>query len=293
MNLIAAIESRLGSGWSIVDELGTGATSRVYLAVREGNGERVVVKVMKSGAAAPERSQFFLLEMQILQKMSHPNVVPITDAGEAHGLLFFTMPFIEGETIRHRLQRNGAFALHEAVRAARDIALALGHVHSQGVVHRDVKPENVLLSAGGAILLDFGHARAPAMAATAESREDKKYIVGTANYVSPEQVSGRRIADSRSDLYSLGCVLLEMLTGAVPFASSSARETMQRRLDEPPPEVRALRPDVPEEVALILKRALVIDPAERYLTAAQMAEALSAALELLPVTQPTGEQIDE
>ena len=284
MNLIAAIESRLGSGWSIVDELGTGATSRVYLAVREGNGERVVVKVMKSGAAATERSQFFLLEMQILQKMSHPNVVPISDAGEAHGLLFFAMPFIAGETIRQRLQRSGAFTVHEAVRTARDIALALGHVHSQGVVHRDVKPENVLLSAGGAILLDFGHARAPAMTATAESREDKKYIVGTANYVSPEQVSGRRIADSRSDLYSLGCVLLEMLTGAVPFASSSARETMQRRLDEPPPDVRVLRPDVPEEVALILKRALVIDPAERYLTAAQMAEALSAALELLPVT---------
>ena len=283
MNLIAAIESRLGTGWSIANELGTGATSRVYLAVREADGERMVVKVMKSGAAADERSQFFLLEMQILQKMAHPNVVPITDAGEAHGLLFFTMPYIEGETIRQRLQRSGAFALHEAVRVARDIALALHHVHSLGVVHRDVKPENVLLAAAGAILLDFGHARAPAMAPTAESREDKKYIVGTANYVSPEQVAGRRIADSRSDLYSLGCVLLEMLTGAVPFASSSARETMQRRLDEPPPDVRTARPDVPDEVALIVKRALVVDPAERYLTAGQMAEALSSALELLPV----------
>jgi serine/threonine protein kinase len=286
MNLIAAIESRLGSGWSIVNELGTGATSRVYLAVREAAGERVVVKVMKSGAAANERSQFFLLEMQILQKLSHPNVVPITDAGQAHGLLFFTMPYIQGETIRQRLQRDGAFGIHEGVRIARDVALALGHVHSHGVVHRDVKPENVLLSPGGAILLDFGHARAPAMAPTADSREDKKYIIGTANYVSPEQVSGRRIADSRSDLYSLGCVLLEMLTGAVPFASSSARGSMQRRLDEPPPEVRSVRPEVPDEVALILKRSLVIDPAERYLTAGQMAEALSAALELLPVAGP-------
>ena len=283
MNLIAAIESRLGTGWSIVGELGTGATSRVYLAQREATGDRMVVKVMKSGAAAAERSQYFLLEMQILQKLSHPNVVPITDAGEAHELLFFTMPYIEGETIRQRLRRDGPLPVHEAVRIARDIALALAHVHSVGVVHRDVKPENVLFSPAGAILLDFGHARAPWIAPIADSREDKKYIVGTANYVSPEQVSGRRVADSRSDLYSLGCVLLEMLTGVVPFASSSARGSMQRRLDEPPPDIRTLRPEVPEEVAAILKRALVIDPAARYMSAGQMAEALSSALDLLPV----------
>ena len=283
MNLIAAIESRLGTGWSIIGELGTGATSRVYLAQREATGDRMVVKVMKSGAAANERSQYFLLEMRILQKLSHPNVVPITDAGEAHDLLFFTMPYIEGETIRQRLRRDGALPISESVRIARDIALGLAHVHSQGVVHRDVKPENVLLSPGGAILLDFGHARAPSIVPVADSREDKRYIVGTANYVSPEQVSGRRIADSRSDLYSLGCVLLEMLTGIVPFASSSARETMQRRLDQPPPDVRTVRADVPEEVAVILKRALVIDPAGRYMSAGQMAEALSTALELRPV----------
>src|SRR5512138_1573879 len=149
MNLIAAIESRLGTGWSIVDELGTGATSRVYLATSAETGARVVVKVMKSGAAEKERSQYFLLEMQVLQKMSHPNVVPITDAGEAQGVLFFTMPFIEGETMRQRLGRDGAFPMGEAVRIARDIAVALSHVHSNGVVHRDVKPENILLTPDG------------------------------------------------------------------------------------------------------------------------------------------------
>lgn len=285
MNLIAAIESRLGTGWSIVGELGTGATSRVYLAQRQGDGERVVVKLMKSGAAANERSQHFLLEMQVLQKMVHPNVVPITDAGEAQGILYFTMPYIEGETIRQRLAREGRFPVSDSVRIARDIALALGHVHSLGVVHRDVKPENILLSQGGAILLDFGHARAPAIMPEADSRDAKKYIVGTPNYVSPEQVAGRRVADSRSDLYSLGCVLLEMLTGVLPFASSSSRETMQRRLDEPPPDVRAARPDVPEDVAAILRRAMRVDPAERYSTAGQMAEALNGALDLLPATR--------
>ena len=285
MNLIAAIESRLGTGWSIVDELGTGATSRVYLATSAETGARMVVKVMKSGAAEKERSQYFLLEMQVLQKMSHPNVVPITDAGEAQGVLFFTMPFIEGETMRQRLGRDGAFPMGEAVRIARDIAVALSHVHSNGVVHRDVKPENILLTPDGkVVLLDFGHARAPAIVPNADSHDARKYIVGTANYVSPEQVSGRRVADSRSDLYSLGCVLLEMLTGMVPFVASSARETMQRRVDEPPPDVRALRPDVPDEVAAVLKRSMMVDPAERYMSADQMAEALSSTLNLLPVS---------
>jgi eukaryotic-like serine/threonine-protein kinase len=282
MNLIAAIESRLGTGWSIAGELGTGATSRVYLATR--GDDRMVVKVMKSGTAEAERSQYFLLEMQILQKLSHPNVVPITDAGEAQGVLFFSMPFIDGETMRHRLVHEGAFSMVDAARVARDVALALGHVHSNGVVHRDVKPENILLSPNGAVLLDFGHARAPAIMPNADSHDNKKYIVGTPNYVSPEQVSGRRVADSRSDLYSLGCVLLEMLTGMVPFAAPSARESMQRRLEEPPPDVRAIRPDVPDELAAVLKRAMVVDPAARYLTAAEMAEALSIALELLPIT---------
>jgi serine/threonine-protein kinase len=283
MNLIAAIEARLGTGWSLKDELGSGATSRVYLAQRESDGERVVVKLMKTGSAEAERSQYFLLEMQILQKMDHPNVVSITDVGEAQGILFFTMPFVEGETMRQRLGREGAFPISDAVRIARDIANALGNVHSKGVVHRDVKPENILLSPAGAILLDFGHARAPAIMPTNESRDARKYIVGTANYVSPEQVAGRRVADSRSDIYSLGCVLLEMLTGCVPFTAGSARETMQRRLDEPPPDVRQSRAEVPDDLAAMLKRSMAVDPAERYMTAGQVVDALSAALELLPV----------
>jgi len=284
MNLIAAIESRLGTGWSIAGELGTGATSRVYLATRGTDGERVVVKVMKSGAAEAARSQYFLLEMQVLQKMSHPNVVPISAAGEAQGVLFFTMPFIEGETMRHRLARDGAFSMSDAARTARDVAMALAHVHSHGVVHRDVKPENILISRNCAVLLDVCHALAPAIMQSTDSNDSKKYIVGTPNYVSPEQVSGRRVADSRSDVYSLGCVLLEMLTGQIPFAASSARGSMQRRVVEPPPDVRALRPDVPEELAAVLKRAMMIDPAERYMSAEQMAEGLTTALDLLPVT---------
>ena len=284
MNLIAAIESRLGTGWSIAGELGTGATSRVYLATRASDGRRMVVKLMKSGATAAERAQYFLLEMRLLQKMVHPNVVPISDAGEAQGVLYFCMPFIEGETMRQRLARDGAFSVPEAVRTAIDLANALAYVHSHGVVHRDVKPENILLSPTGAILLDFGHARAPALMPTGEPRDAKKYIVGTANYVSPEQVAGRRVADSRSDLYSLGCVLLEMLTGFLPFSGGSARETMQRRLDQPPPDVRTMRPDVPDEVALVVKRSMAVDPAERYLTARQMTDALTAALDLLTVT---------
>jgi serine/threonine-protein kinase len=281
MNLIAAIESRLGQGWSIAGELGTGATSRVYLAIRASDGERLVVKLMKSGTAAAERSQHFRLEVQILRKMDHANVVPITETGEAQGVLYFTMPFIEGETMRHRLRREGAFPVLDATRFARDIAHALAHVHSHGIVHRDVKPDNILLSANGAILLDFGHARAPSLE-NSDGRDNKKYIVGTPNYVSPEQVSGRRAFDSRSDIYSLGCVLLEMLTGVVPFNAASAREVMQRRLDQPPPDARTARPDAPEDVHVVLKHSLAVDPAARYPTAGQMADALASALDLLP-----------
>ena len=283
MNLIAAIESRLGTGWSITGELGTGATSRVYLATRESTGDHVVVKLMKSGTAAAERSQYFLLEMQILQQLRHPNIVPISDAGEAQGILYFTMPFIEGLTLRQKLNRTGALPVAQAVRYAHDMALALSHVHENGVVHRDVKPENILIASTGAILLDFGHARAPAIMPSAESQSQKKYIVGTANYVSPEQVAGRRVADSRSDLYSLGCVLLEMLTGQLPFAASSAKETMQRRVDEPTPDVRHQRAEVSDEVAAVQRRAMAVDPAARYTTASQMAEALAAAQAVLSV----------
>jgi len=186
--------------------------------------------------------------------------------------------------MRERLGKEGAFPMADAIRVARDIATALSHVHSMGVVHRDVKPENVLLASHGAVLLDFGHARAPAFMPSVDSHDAKRYIVGTPNYVSPEQVSGRRVADSRSDIYSLGCVLLEMLTGQVPFAASSAKESMQRRLEEPPPDIRSLRPDVPEELASVLKRAMQIDPAERYMSAGQMADALTSTLELLPIS---------
>jgi serine/threonine-protein kinase len=284
MNLIAAIESRLGTGWSISGELGTGATSRVYLATNAETGERVVVKLMKSGTAEAERSQHFLLEMQILRMLAHPNIVPIRDTGEAHGMPYFTMPYIDGETVRHHLVHTGAFGVAETVRIARDVASALSHVHSNGVVHRDVKPENLLLAPNAAVLIDFGHARAPSIVPSPDLQDGKRLIVGTPFYVSPEQVSGRRVADSRSDIYSLGCVMVEMLSGALPFGSSSAKESMQRRVEQPPPDIRALRPAVPEDLAAVIKRAMMVDPASRYLTADQLADALSAVLDALPIT---------
>jgi serine/threonine-protein kinase len=151
-------------------------------------------------------------------------------------------------------------------------------------VHRDVKPENLLLAPNAAVLIDFGHARAPSIVPSPDLQDGKRLIVGTPFYVSPEQVSGRRVADSRSDIYSLGCVMVEMLSGALPFGSSSAKESMQRRVEQPPPDIRALRPAVPEDLAAVIKRAMMVDPASRYLTADQLADALSAVLDALPIT---------
>ena len=278
MSIIAAIEARLGPGWSVEGELGTGATSRVYLASHEDGRQRVVVKVMRAGAAMQDRAHQFLLEMRLLQQLAHPHVVPILEAGEARDVLYFIMPYVEGETLRQRLHRAGPLPVAEAVRVGRDIADALNHVHSAGIVHRDVKPDNILLSDRGAILLDFGHARAPGAASAATGADGKRYIVGTPGYVSPEQVAGKRVEDARSDLYSLGCVLFEMLTGAPPFTSGSSQQVMKRRLAEVPPDLRTVRADVPEDVAIVARRALAIDPAERYVTASVMRDALDSAL---------------
>jgi serine/threonine-protein kinase len=280
MNLIAAIESRLGSGWSIAGELGTGATSRVYLATRGDSGLRLVVKVMKSGAAAAARSQYFLLEMQVLQKMCHPNVVPITDAGEAQGMLFFTMPFIEGGTLRARLRAEGRLPIRDALSIARDAADALGHAHMNGIIHRDVKPDNLLLSPTGAVLLDFGIARAPSLARPDMVVDKPGYVMGTADYTSPERVSGKRPEDARSDLFSLGCVLYEMLTGRPPFPGG-VRNLLKEAGSSLTFDTEALPSSTPDDVIGVLRRSLAKYPSDRFATARAMSAALSTSLERL------------
>jgi serine/threonine-protein kinase len=285
VSLIQAIEHRLPDGYRIQEHIGTGATSWVYVARHQaGAGRPLVVKALHPGLAKEKEASVdrFAREMQILRSLDHPRIVPMLDAGEAEGSLFFTMPYVEGATLHALLQSHGPLSVRDALVVARDIAEALGHAHGRGVVHRDVKPANVLVDTDGrAQLIDFGFASAPGLTSPNAAAIDARLAIGTPDYISPEQVSGRRAEDWRSDFYSLGCVLQEMLTGRPPFAGGAARAVMQRRLTEPPEDLRAARPDVPDDVVAIVRRNLATSPNDRFATAGFLRMALDAALERL------------
>jgi eukaryotic-like serine/threonine-protein kinase len=279
MSLVEALELHLPRGYVVQGKLGGGATSIVYLAGLPGSRrERLAVKVLLPGAATAQAGNRFLREMQVLEKLDNPHIPRILEPGEANGSLFFTMPYIDGETLGERLRRSGRLPILDALLIARDIGDALEHAHSRGVVHRDVKPDNIFLTNGSAYLLDFGLAIA-SDGAHESGMDWDGLIVGTPSYMSPEQASGTRAEGWRSDFFSLGCVLYEMLTGQQAFASSSIRETLQRHRNAQVPDVRALRPDVPEDVAGILRRSLHADPSSRYPTARFLRRALEAAIE--------------
>ena len=280
MNLLESIELHLPRGFTIREQLGRGATSTVYLATCAETGERLVVKVMRPGTVTPESADRFFREMQILKKLQHPRIIPILEPGEAKGALFFTMPYIAGETLRARLVANGPMSVRETLVVTRDVSEALGHAHANGIVHRDVKPENILVADGRAFLMDFGFANALSLASNGNGRE-AHLIVGTPDYVSPEQVTGRRADDWRSDFFSLGCVMHEMLTGRPPFAGGSPRATVKRRLTEAAPDVRAVRPEVPQDVAKIVRCNLELHPAGRFPSAGILRLALDAAIDRL------------
>jgi serine/threonine-protein kinase len=279
MNLVEAIEHRLPRGFTIERQLGAGATSWVYLASRDAGAERLVVKVMRLGTVTDAAVARFLSEMQALRKLNHPRIIPMLEPGEANGALFFTMPWIPGETLHTRLRGRGPFGVEETVRIARDIAAALEHAHGKGIVHRDVKPANVLLAQeGGAYLMDFGFANTTTLAAEGAVPDGRRIVVGTPDYMSPEQITGKRADDWRGDLYSLGCVMHEMLLGRPPFTGGSRQAVMKRRLSAPAPDVRAVRPEVPADVAAIIQRNLAVAPSDRFETAGALVLALDSAL---------------
>lgn len=286
MHLIHAVERHLPEGFSIKEQLGAGATSWVYLASRPdqvtggspADDDRIVVKVMQSGTMTRDRVERFLREMRILQKLRHPNIVPLIDPGEVEGAYFFTMPYVEGGTLGTTLRARGPLPVADALGVALDVAEALRHAHSCGVVHRDVKPDNILLDAGGAYLIDFGFASAPSLTSAGNAAREAGQLVGTPDYVSPEMVAGKQLGDWRSDFYSLGCVLFEMLAGRPPFTGGAVRATMHRRLDTPAPDVRDFRPDASATVAAVVRRCLERSPNDRYPTAGFLCTALRAAL---------------
>jgi len=213
--LRALLAPALADRYAIERGIGSGGAAIVYLARDLKHGRQVALKVLRTDVGASLGADRFLREIHIAAGLNHPHILAVHDSGEAAGLLYYVMPFVEGESLRDRLKREGALPLDDSLRIAREVADALAYAHSQGVVHRDVKPGNILLVGGHAVVADFGIAMATG--GDTDSLAELGVPIGTPNYMSPEQGGGRGPVDGRSDLYSLGCVLYEMLTGKPPF----------------------------------------------------------------------------
>jgi serine/threonine protein kinase len=264
--------------YAIEREIGRGATATVYLARDAETGQSVAIKVLRSELAESTASDRFLREVRYTTSLQHPHILPVLDAGKHEGELFFVLPYMQGDTLRTRLTREKQLGVDEAVAIARTVAEALDYAHKRGLIHRDVKPENILFSATGETCLgDFGIARALEKVMNA-STTSSGLVRGTPAYMSPEQASGATDYDGRSDVYSLGCVLYEMLAGIAAFVGPSAESVIAQRFVHAPRELRAYRPMVPPALEAVVTRALARSPADRFRTAGEFAEAMTKAL---------------
>jgi serine/threonine-protein kinase len=267
------LSAALADRYTIERELGEGGMATVYLAHDVKHNRKVAVKVLRPELAAALGADRFLREIETTAQLHHPHILSLYDSGEAGGFLFYVMPFVEGESLRDRLDREKQLPVDQAVRITREVADALSYAHSRGVIHRDVKPENILLASGHAIVADFGIAKAVS-AAGGTSLTETGMTVGTALYMSPEQAAGEQDLDGRSDLYSLGCVLYEMLAGQPPFTGPTLESVIRQHIAAEPRAITVLRPAVPADVAGLLARVLAKTPADRFSPAAAFAEAL-------------------
>jgi serine/threonine-protein kinase len=271
---LTGLAERLASGlhgrYNLDRELGQGGMAVVFLATDLRHDRKVALKVLRPEIATEIGAERFLREIKMAAGLTHPHILPVYDSGDAGGLLFYVMPNMEGRSLRERLDAERQLSLDEALRITREVASALDYAHRHHVVHRDVKPENILLHEGSAMVADFGIGKA---LSDGGSITQTGLTVGTPAYMSPEQASGERDLDGRSDLYSLGCVLYEMLTGEPPFTGPTAQAILAKRFVSPIPAVRATR-DVPEALDAAVTRALARTPVDRYPSAAEFAEAL-------------------
>src|SRR5438128_7807898 len=274
-DLLARLQAALADRYTIERELGRGGMATVYLAQDRKHHRQVAIKVLKPELAAALGPERFLREIDTAARLNHPHILPLHDSGEAEGFLFYVMPYVEGESLRDRLSREKQLPLGNALQIAREVADALSYAHSHDVVHRDIKPENILFEAGHAVVTDFGIARA-ITAAGGEKLTGTGIAVGTPAYMSPEQAAASARVDERSDIYSLGCVLYEMLAGELPFTGPSAESIVRQHLAAAPPRVSAMRAAVPPAIEEAIVRALAKTPADRFATAAEFADALAA-----------------
>ena len=270
------LQNRIADRYSIERELGRGGMATVFLARDVRHDREVAIKVLHPELSASIGAERFEREIKLAAKLQHPHILGLYDSGEADGLLYYVMPFVKGESLRDRLEREGQLPIEDAVQVTLEVADALGHAHAQGIVHRDIKPENILLSGGHALVADFGIARA-ATEAGGQKLTQTGMAVGTPVYMAPEQAVGDTIGPT-ADLYSLGCVLYEMLAGEPPFTAKNPQALMARHAMEAVPSVRIVRNTVPEEVEDTIFAAMAKVPADRPQNASQFAELLGSPL---------------
>jgi tetratricopeptide (TPR) repeat protein len=268
------LKSALADRYTVERELGSGGMATVYLAQDLKHERQVAVKVLRPELAAALGPERFHQEIKIAANLTHPHILPLHDSGDADGFLYYVMPYVEGESLRDRLDREKQLAIDDALQVAREVADALSYAHSHGVIHRDIKPENILFESGHAVVADFGIARAVDVAG-GERLTETGIAIGTPTYMSPEQAAGEKGLDGRSDLYSLGCVLHEMLAGQPPFTGPTIESLVHQHLSAEPPNVTVVRPSVPGWVAAALERSLAKVPADRFNPVALFGEAIA------------------
>jgi serine/threonine-protein kinase len=272
-SIIERLSESVSDRYRIEREIGAGGMATVYLAQDVRHDRRVALKVLNPELGAVLGVERFLAEIKVTANLQHPNLLPLFDSGEASGLLFYVMPFVEGESLRVRLDREKQLPIDEAVRMAVAVANALDYAHQHQVIHRDLKPENILLQAGQPVVADFGIALAVSNAGGNRITQTGLSL-GTPQYMSPEQATGDRVIDGRTDIYSLGAIVYEMLTGEPPHLGNTSQAIIARLLTERPHSVRSARPAVPEHIDAAVARALEKLPADRFSTAREFAEAI-------------------
>ncbi|HTG84058.1 MAG TPA: serine/threonine-protein kinase, partial [Gemmatimonadales bacterium] len=273
---VLSLSEALGSRYRLERELGQGGMATVYLAEDLKHGRRVAIKVLRPDLAAVIGAERFLREIKTIAVLQHPHILGLIDSGEVQGSAYYVMPFVDGESLRDRLTREKQLPIPEATRIATEIASALDYAHRHGVIHRDIKPENILLHDDTALVADFGIALAVSSAGGTRMTETGLSL-GTPHYMSPEQSMGEREITARSDVYALGCVTYEMLTGDPPFTGSTAQAIVAKVMTEKPASIRRLRERVPQQVEDAVLTALEKLPADRFGSAAEFAEAINGA----------------
>lgn len=273
---LETLNRALAGAYAIERELGRGGMATVYLAEDLLHRRKVAIKVLLPEVAHALGSERFLHEIEIAANLNHPNILPLHDSGEAEGLLYYVMPFVEADSLRERLMREKQLPPEDVVRIIREVADALGYAHESHLVHRDIKPDNILFSAGHAVVADFGIAKALNVAG-GERLTQTGLSIGTPTYMSPEQAAGTEEVDARSDLYSLACLAYEMLGGEPPFTGPTPQAVLARHAVDPVPKLETIRPGVPSGVARAIEKALAKVPADRFSTARAFSEAIEKA----------------